>query len=161
MNIKHSNYSTLFQQTFHRISEHHVEYHVVVSKIMDVSPLLSDGNHDHPKVCTMNLSLIGHKRHNCSCSVNDTRQCTQKSWLSCIVRRIHKFNHQRSRNYPKTVDMSIKVQMTTKYNAIFFSVELTFALSLTELLSHLGLNICKTQDHSHSDTTSLYIYIYI
>ena len=44
----------------------------------------------------------------------------------------------------------------------FFSVELTFALSLTGLLSHLGSNICKTQDHSHFDTTPLYcIYIYI
>ena len=37
------------------------------------------------------------------------------------------------------------------------SVELTFAVSLTVLLSHLGSNICKTQDHSHSDTTPLYI----
>ena len=36
-------------------------------------------------------------------------------------------------------------------------------MSLTGLLSHLGSNICKTQDHSHSDTTPLYytIYIYI
>ena len=48
------------------------------------------------------------------------------------------------------------------YTEYFFSVELTFALSLTGLLSHLGSNICKTQDHSHSDTTPLYyIYIYI
>ena len=46
------------------------------------------------------------------------------------------------------------------YTEFFFSVALTFALSLTELLSHLGSNICKTQDHSHSDTTPLY-YIYI
>ena len=36
-----------------------------------------------------------------------------------------------------------------------FWVELTFAVSLTGLLSHLGSNICKTQDHSHSDTTPL------
>ena len=38
----------------------------------------------------------------------------------------------------------------------FFWVELTFALSLTGLLSHLGSNICKTQDQSHSDTTPLF-----
>ena len=39
---------------------------------------------------------------------------------------------------------------------------MTFEVSLTGLLSHLGLNICKTQDRSHSDTTPLYyIYIYI
>ena len=45
---------------------------------------------------------------------------------------------------------------------IFFSVELTSALSLTLLLSNLGSNICKTQDHSHSDTTPLYyINIYL
>ena len=44
----------------------------------------------------------------------------------------------------------------------FFSVELTCEVSLTGLLSLLGSNICKTQDHSHSDTTPLYyIYIYI
>ena len=44
----------------------------------------------------------------------------------------------------------------------FFSVELTFEVSLPGLLSHQGSNICKTQDHSHSDTTPLYyIYIYI
>ena len=35
-------------------------------------------------------------------------------------------------------------------------VELTFASSLTGLMSHLGSNICKTQDHSHSDTTPLF-----
>ena len=35
-------------------------------------------------------------------------------------------------------------------------VELTFASSLTGLLSHLGSNICKIQDHSHSDTTPLF-----
>ena len=41
-------------------------------------------------------------------------------------------------------------------------VKLTFAVSLTGLLSHLGSNICKTLDHSHSDTTQLYHkYIYI
>ena len=28
--------------------------------------------------------------------------------------------------------------------------------SLTGLLSHLGSNICKTQDQSHSDTTPLF-----
>ena len=49
-----------------------------------------------------------------------------------------------------------------QYTEIWFSVELTFALSLTGLLSHLGSNICKTQDHSHSDTTKLYyIYTYL
>ena len=37
-----------------------------------------------------------------------------------------------------------------------FMVELTFALSLTGLLSHPGSNICKTQDQSHSDTTPLF-----
>ena len=37
-----------------------------------------------------------------------------------------------------------------------FWVELTFALSLTRYLSHLGSNICKTQDQSHSDTTPLF-----
>ena len=39
-----------------------------------------------------------------------------------------------------------------------FGVELTFALSLTRFLSHLGskFNICKTQVHSHSDTTPLF-----
>ena len=35
-------------------------------------------------------------------------------------------------------------------------VELSFAVSLTGLLSHLGSNICKTQDQSHSDTTPLF-----
>ena len=35
-------------------------------------------------------------------------------------------------------------------------VELTFASSLTGLLSHPGWNICKTLDHSHSDTTPLF-----
>ena len=35
-------------------------------------------------------------------------------------------------------------------------VELTFAVTLTGLLSHLGSNICKTQDQSHSDTTPLF-----
>ena len=35
-------------------------------------------------------------------------------------------------------------------------VELVFALSLTGLLSHLGSSICKTQVHSHSDTTPLF-----
>ena len=35
-------------------------------------------------------------------------------------------------------------------------VELTFALSLTGLLSHLESNICKTQDQSHSYTTPLF-----
>ena len=40
----------------------------------------------------------------------------------------------------------------------FFWVELTFASSYckTGLLSHLGSNICKTQDQSHSDTTPLF-----
>ena len=43
---------------------------------------------------------------------------------------------------------------------------MTFEVSLTGSLSHLGSNICKTQDRSHSDTTTLYyiytyIYIYI
>ena len=42
------------------------------------------------------------------------------------------------------------------HTEIFFVVELTFALSLTGLLSHLGSNICKTQDQSHSDTTPLF-----
>ena len=41
-----------------------------------------------------------------------------------------------------------------------FSVKFTFALSLTGLLSHLGSNICKTQDHSHSDTTPLLYIIF-
>ena len=45
---------------------------------------------------------------------------------------------------------------------IFFPVELSFEVSLTGLLSHLWLNIGKTQDYSHSDATPLYyIYIYI
>ena len=38
----------------------------------------------------------------------------------------------------------------------FFWVELTFALSLTGLLSHQGSNISKTQDQSHSDTTPIF-----
>ena len=41
---------------------------------------------------------------------------------------------------------------------------MTFEVSLTGLLSHLGSNIFNTQDHIHSDTTPLYyidIYIYI
>ena len=42
------------------------------------------------------------------------------------------------------------------HTEIFFWVELTFAVSLTGLLSHLGSNICKTQDQSHSDTTTLF-----
>ena len=46
------------------------------------------------------------------------------------------------------------------FTEIFFSVELTLVLSLTGLLSHLGSNICKTQDHSHSDTTLIYISTY-
>ena len=48
------------------------------------------------------------------------------------------------------------------YTENFFSVELTFELSLTWLLSHLGSNVCKTQDQSHSDATPLYYrYIYL
>ena len=48
--------------------------------------------------------------------------------------------------------------MVTKslFTEFFVGVELTFALSLTRLLSHLGSNICKTQDQSHSDTTPLF-----
>ena len=42
------------------------------------------------------------------------------------------------------------------YTEKIFGVELTFALSLTGLLSHLGSNICKTQDQSHFDTTPLF-----
>ena len=42
------------------------------------------------------------------------------------------------------------------YTEKIFWVELTFALSLTRYLSHLGSNICKTQDQSHSDTTPLF-----
>ena len=42
------------------------------------------------------------------------------------------------------------------YTEKFFWVQLTFALSLTGLLSHLGSNICKTQDQRHSDTTPLF-----
>ena len=38
----------------------------------------------------------------------------------------------------------------------FWGVELTFATSLTGLLSYLGSNIYKTQDQSHSDTTPLF-----
>ena len=38
-------------------------------------------------------------------------------------------------------------------------VELTFASSLTGLLSHLGLYICKAQDPSHSDTTPLFMVL--
>ena len=34
---------------------------------------------------------------------------------------------------------------------------MTFALSLTGLLSDLGSLICKTQDQSHSDTTPLFM----
>ena len=42
------------------------------------------------------------------------------------------------------------------YTEKFWGVELTFAVNLTGLLSHLGSNICKTQDQSHSDTTPLF-----
>ena len=42
------------------------------------------------------------------------------------------------------------------YTEKIFGVEFTFAVSLTGLLSHLGSNICKTQDQSHSDTTPLF-----
>ena len=43
------------------------------------------------------------------------------------------------------------------YTEIFWGVELTFASSLTGLLSHLGSNIYKTQDQSQSDTTPIYL----
>ena len=53
-------------------------------------------------------------------------------------------------------DLLHQTQNTNSFTEKNFWVQLTFALSLTGLLSHLGSNICKTQDQRHSDTTPLF-----
>ena len=70
---------------------------------------------------------------------HNKKQKTSKTWNTV---RYSVSNKQK----PSTIPSTLKKN----------SVELTFAVSLTGLLSHLGSNICKNQDPSHSDTTPLY-----